>query len=280
MDGPGVTTYDINKPSHGFTTETSEFDDALLKRNIITFEQAMMAKGASHQEAQRLSQLRDSQQANSNLKTVDWRTQPESSINISGSENGSDAKDSVLDEYRSRRLTQLQHGNLIPISRTDWNEQVNESSHTQWVVILLTSQSSAPNLIPHHLELCHKLEQMIIPHLAGKFNEVKWVSIPSKSAIENWPDDNLPTLFCYRHGKLQNQLVGLGDFEQMEEDYVEYRLGRMGVLETDMETKPLTRNDRLSLLKNPVQFGSKFQGGMCTFATSADKMDDDYDDID
>lgn len=276
MEGPGVTTYDINKPSHAFTTETSEFDDALLKRNIITFEQAMMAKGASYQEAQRLAQLRESQEANTKTN-FDWRTQSDSSTNETETDSGAHEEDSELKEYRLKRLTQLQHGDVIPISRTDWNEQVNDSSHSQWVVILLTSQSSAPNLNPYHLELCHKLEQIIIPHLAGKFHEVKWVRIPSQSAIENWPDDNLPTLFCYRHGKLQHQLVGLGDFEEIDEDYVEFKLGRMGVLETDVEVIP-RRKDRL-ISNNPVLFGSKFQGGMSTFATTADMMQD-YDDID
>lgn len=266
MNGRGVTSYDIHKPSHGFTTETSEFDDALLKRNSITFEQAMMRKGASLQEANELAQRKKAQDE-SHENSTDDTSEP-----ISTSKH----RDYELQEYRTRRINQLQYGNVIPISRTEWNEEVNESSHSKWVVIVLTSDSCAPNVIPEHLELCRTLEQSIIPRLAEKFSEVKWVRIPSKSAIENWPDDNLPTLFCYRHGKLMQQLVGLGDFEQIDEDYVEYKLGQLGVLETDLDVPP-TINKTRNIDGENVLFGSKFQGGMSTFST---KYDDDYDDVD
>ena len=57
MQGRGITNYSTN-PSHSFTTQTTEFDDALLKRKIITFEQAMMAKGASFEEAKLLSEAK------------------------------------------------------------------------------------------------------------------------------------------------------------------------------------------------------------------------------
>jgi hypothetical protein len=39
MQGRGVTNYATSKPSHEYTTATTEFDDALLKRGIISFEQ-------------------------------------------------------------------------------------------------------------------------------------------------------------------------------------------------------------------------------------------------
>lgn len=42
MQGRGVTNYSTSKPTHGFTTSTSEFDDALLQRGIISFEQVRM----------------------------------------------------------------------------------------------------------------------------------------------------------------------------------------------------------------------------------------------
>lgn len=269
MDGRGVTSYDINKPSHGFTTETSEFDDALLKRNIITFEQAMMRKGATHHEANELAQRKKAQDQ-SHRNSTSFAEICTSKKN----DNGDSEEDYELQEYRSRRIHQLQYGNVKPISRTEWNEEVNESSHSKWVVIVLTSDSCAPNVIPQHLEICRTLEQNIIPHLAEKFSEVKWVRIPSKSAIENWPDENLPTLFCYRYGKLMQQMVGLGDFEQLHEDYVEYKLGKLGVLETDIDEPPKRINTNAN---GKNKFGSTFQGGMSTFST---KYDDDYDDVD
>lgn len=39
MQGRGVTNYSTSKPTHEYTTNTTEFDDALLQRGIINFEQ-------------------------------------------------------------------------------------------------------------------------------------------------------------------------------------------------------------------------------------------------
>ena len=39
MQGRGLTNYDPSKPSHEYTTSTTQFDDELMKRGIINFEQ-------------------------------------------------------------------------------------------------------------------------------------------------------------------------------------------------------------------------------------------------
>jgi hypothetical protein len=44
MQGRGVTNYSTSKPSHEYTTSTSEFDDALLQRGIVSFEQVRKKK--------------------------------------------------------------------------------------------------------------------------------------------------------------------------------------------------------------------------------------------
>ena len=280
MEGRGVTNYSSN-PSHGYTTNTTEFDDELMKRKIITFEQAMLAKGCSAEEAKRLVQLKQQQEASKNQTSI---SQPLTDTK----KNSTQEKESeAIDEFRSRRLLQLQHGNVIPISRPEWNKEVNDASHSQWVVILLTCNASAPNMNPYHHEICLKIEQDIVPCLASKYSEVKWVRIPSKSAIENWPDDNLPTIFCYRYGQLKKQLVGLQEFGAINVDSLDYKLGKLGVVESDVEIDPdcLEKQNNVQNRRNmeTSTYGrSKFQGGMATFATSNDNDDDlsDYDDVD
>eukprot|EP00557_Chaetoceros_sp_GSL56_P009087 CAMPEP_0176491992 /NCGR_PEP_ID=MMETSP0200_2-20121128/8733_1 /TAXON_ID=947934 /ORGANISM="Chaetoceros sp., Strain GSL56" /LENGTH=297 /DNA_ID=CAMNT_0017889469 /DNA_START=97 /DNA_END=990 /DNA_ORIENTATION=- len=297
MQGRGVSNYSTEKPSHSFSTNTTQFDDELLARKIITFEQAMMAKGASSAEARRLALLKIEQDNKSQQEKIQYNLQDETAkANKDFGEDGEDDEnitnendEAEISQYRTKRLVQLQCGNVIPISRTEWTREVNESSHSQWVVILLTCTSSAPNLNPYHREICQKVEQDIIPYLAGKFNEVKWVSIPSKGAIENWPDDNLPTLFCYRRGKLQCQLVGLDDFgENITPDSIEYIQYYQEWVESDIEEIDLQQDKR----NGPVRFGkytsskvvgygrSQFQGGMATFATRNDADLCDYDDVD
>lgn len=280
-----MTNYSTEKPSYSFSTNTTQFDDALLARNIITFEQAMMAKGASPAEARRLALLKVEQDKNAQDK-IQYKIKDDT-LNAQEHNDTEEHDEAEISEYRSKRLAQLQYGNIIPISRTEWSREVNDASHSQWVVILLTCTSSAPNLNPYHREICQQVEQDVIPYLAGKFNEVKWVSIPSKGAIENWPDDNLPTLFCYHKGKLQCQLVGLDDFgNKVTCDSVEYKLGKIGVVESDIETDPQEqRHGTERFGKNTkskvVGYGrSQFQGGMATFATTNDDDLSDYDDVD
>lgn len=280
-----------------------------------------MAKGASLEEAQRLKKLKEEgEKAAKNMHPREYTAKdqdigtdknPRKENSNDDNDHDDDDDDALLEEYRTRRRMQLQrgHGNdVIPISRTEWNRQVNEASLKQWVVILLTSTSSAPNLHPYHLDICHKVERDIVPNLASKFEEVKWVSIPSTNAIENWPDDNLPTLFCYRRGKLQCQLVGLDEFggrgagsaagaahkkNFVTEEGVEYRLGKLGVLDTDIDVDPdsvvatsatsfgTNRNSNHMATKSSISnYGrSKFQGGMATFATNDEGLSD-YDDVD
>jgi hypothetical protein len=56
MQGRGVTNFSGDKPSYALSTQTTEFDDQLIQRGIVSREQVMMAKGASPEEAVRLAQ--------------------------------------------------------------------------------------------------------------------------------------------------------------------------------------------------------------------------------
>jgi hypothetical protein len=213
MQGSGVTNYDPNKPSHSYTTQTTEFDDALLARNIVSFEQAMMAKGATLEEAKRLTAIKHEQDRPEESITykIDSKTNDLGAKDDSDGTSSYGEDDKAIEEYRAKRLLQMKYGTVIPISRTEWNHEVNDASHSQWVIILLTSTSSAPNLNPYHQDMCLKVERDIVPSLANKFSEVKWISIPSKSAIENWPDDNLPTLFVIKWESCNASLLVSGN---------------------------------------------------------------------
>jgi hypothetical protein len=91
--------------------------------------------------------------------------------------------------------------------------------------------------------LCDVVEEYI-RELAMKFEEVKFVFIPSTSAIENWPVENLPTLFCYQYGKMQHQLIGVDALggPGLNCPRLEWRLARLGIVETDLEADPLPDN--------------------------------------
>jgi hypothetical protein len=240
MDGRGVTNYDIEKPSFAFSTTTTVFDDELIRRGIVTLEAAMMAKGSSAEEAQRLANMKryGNVQQDQQEKTV---ARDIAADVIDANDNDGDSsepdseEDEFLAEYRKNRLRELKSeqrepffGEVIPISRSDWTREVNDGSRRTWVVVTLTSSN---------IERTGKVEAAVAD-LAMKFNRVKFVAIPSHSAIPNWPDENLPTLFCYRNCKMQHQLVQLSC--HLSKEQLERKLAELGVLETYVEEEPMT----------------------------------------
>jgi hypothetical protein len=79
------------------------------------------------------------------------------------------------------------------------------------------------------------------------------------------------------------QLVGLGDFGNVSADSLEFKLGRMGVLESDIDVDPETVHDPCNsrTMDQPCSYGrSKFKGGMATYATTTGEDSSDYDDVD
>ena len=258
----------------------------------------MMAKGATYEEATRLKELKLNE--NKNLDIVYSISNKDKNEKESNDEGGEDDEDDFIKRYREKRIKELKsekYGSVIPIARNEWNHQVNDVSQDgTWVVINLTAQKSSPHRHPMHKDICVLIEHEIIPQLAMKFPAVKFVSIPSTSAIENWPENNLPTLFCYRYGKLQHQLVGLDEFGVRQQsdsihcDNVEYRLGQLGIIESDIqedaqfdETKQLKRSTIRSSTTSPgaQNYGrSHFGGVMSKLQTSRDSDESDYDDVD
>ena len=55
--GGNKISYGLDRPEYEYSTSTTQFDDELMRRDVITFEQAMMAKGASAAEARRLASV-------------------------------------------------------------------------------------------------------------------------------------------------------------------------------------------------------------------------------
>jgi len=225
MEGHGVTNYSVDKPTYAFTSSTTEFDDALMKRGTVSLEDAIMAKGATREEAQRLAHQKRNAKANVGA-TVDVTTNnndkkdlsDRESDNDSDFEDDSDDDDDFMQQYRQQRLAQLKQeyknnntqsdsskakkrhfGQVLPIQRPEWTREVNEDSQDgTFVVVTLLSTSHHDITAPIHRS---------IGVLASQCPSIKFVSIPSTSAIEDWPDDNLPAVFVYRHGKMIQELI-------------------------------------------------------------------------
>lgn len=229
MEGQGVTNYAVDKPSYAFSSATTEFDDILIRRGVVTLEQALGAKGASAEEARRLATASTSR----NNQDEDDEPSPHVSFedeedkdNNSDSEDDDDEyldQDEFMQQYRAKRLAELRErqlastttgssssgphttvqgssnrfGQVIPIQRHEWTHRVNEASHENWVVVTLTS---------NHTDITGPTEAAIAA-LATHCPSIQFVTIPSHSAIEHWPDANLPSIFLYRHGKMTRELI-------------------------------------------------------------------------
>ena len=216
MEGQGVTNYAVDKPSYAYTTATTEFDDELIRRGVVTTEQAMVAKGASAEEAHRLTVL--AKKAKEGGKsTQESNSIPKDDFSDDKSDDDDDfLDDDFLQKYRQQRIAELKkehsnstesskdrgmvyYGEAVPIQRPDWTYHVNEASQDSWVVVTLTS---------NNLEVTGAVEAAA-KALAKLCPSVKFVMIPSQSAIDNWPDSNLPSVFVYRHGEMQRELIGM-----------------------------------------------------------------------
>ena len=219
-----MTNYAVNQPSYRYTTETTEFDDALIRHGIVTQQQALIAKGATPEQAQALleQQKRHVEQDKEQQSRPDpWRVQTETDNHQKDPDDDDDDNDwdddddddDFMKRYREQRIQELQQtaassssgrrflfGQVHTISRPEWPVEVNEASMDVWVIVCLTSTD---------LERTGCVERATV-ELAHAWPWVKCVAIPYQSAIdEQWPIHQLPTLFAYRHGKLQHQWIQL-----------------------------------------------------------------------
>lgn len=161
-----------------------------------------------------------------------------------------------------KELSKQPHfGSVIPISRPEWSHEVNDASQKSWVVVNLVSSDS---------ERTGCVENAIRT-LAAKYPRVKFVAIPYRSAIANWPEANLPSLFLYRHGSMQHQMVKMAMV--MSVDQLEWKLAEKDVLETDLTEEPHDEPNYDTTSRYGI-----FGGKMSRLSTQG--SEEDYDDVD
>ena len=327
--GGNKIAYGLDRPEYEYSTSTTQFDDELMRRDVITFEQAMMAKGASAAEARRLASVHrcgdESGVGGGETKNGkrmraarrpasgssgdtneddddddDGRLRDEEEDNSSDANGDGDDDDEFLASYRRMRLRELRsesrcpHGDVRHISRPDWTREVNEASRDgTWVLVNLTRGSDAATVSSRHVDACEMVERAA-SDLARRFPRVKVVSIAASAANEDWPPHNLPTMFCYRDGRLQHQLIGVEEFggHGITTDRVEWRLAQLGVLQTTLEEDPERGRYELaqceyneSRTNSTAEGGgvaqSQFGGIVSTWATRRDSdEEEDLSDID
>jgi hypothetical protein len=234
MQGRGITNYNADKPTYGYSIATTEFDDALIQRGIVTTEQVMMAKGASISDAFQLAQEKRNQH-HQTFSDHAQEAQAEHRPNYDEEDNDDDEydDDEFLARYRQERLAQLksEHNqqsinanytsgtHVKEIVRKDWMMAVNEASQDRWIVVALIDSPSRQNMLQ---ELNNLVRQIDVgrQHHNQKADDgdtdcddetntmpVSFCVIRAAQAIENWPSERVPALFAYRHGLKQKEWI-------------------------------------------------------------------------
>jgi hypothetical protein len=215
-----TTNYALQQPSYEFTDRTTQFDDALLQRGIVTMDQVLLAKGMSVGTAEQLllqQQQRKDEESIFESRTIDVTSARTADNNYDINNDDSDAEyddcdDEFMQSYNQRRLQELHEfaekekqrtrkfGDVVVIDRTEWQHHVNDESNDVWVVVALLSTYDSNRTGMMKKALCE---------LASLYVETKFVLISSHQAIANWPEENLPSVFIYRHGKMQHEWIRL-----------------------------------------------------------------------
>jgi hypothetical protein len=222
MNGAGVTNYDASgsRPAYGFSTATTQFDEELIRRGIVSRQQALMAKGMTAAQAEEL--LRVPEEDEPPLETTTTTSKKKESTNETGEYDSEfdeeEDDDEFMKEYRRKRLeamTQQHHRHQpssstttepLQIDRTEWTRHVNEASQQRWVVVCLTSSDTDRTGM---MERAIRTIARALGTTSSSTPIPSFVFIPAHSAIPLWPVSNLPSLFLYRHGIMQHELVRL-----------------------------------------------------------------------
>ncbi|EGV66134.1 Proteolipid protein 2 [Yamadazyma tenuis] len=111
-----------------------------------------------------------------------------------------------LNFYKQRRMNELSElqsrakfGSVMSISKNEYEKEITLASEEGFVLVHLSSDSMIQS----------RLLAAIFTQLAARFPEIKFVDIPAKRAIENYPEQNIPTILIYRNKHVIKQYITL-----------------------------------------------------------------------
>ncbi|CDO93035.1 unnamed protein product [Kluyveromyces dobzhanskii CBS 2104] len=209
-----------------------------------------------------------------------------------------------LQFYKQKRLSEIKRlqekakfGSVYYINKPEYNREITECSKgtkkSQYLDDNSTENSEGVYVFVHltcHSKIESRLLSSIFEKAATKFPQLKFVEILGNRAIENYPDNNCPTLIVYHKGDVVKHLVSLlelggkdttlGDFEKLMVDIgaVDEKDGRLLMNYEDDYTKE-EKQQRYG--QNSIRSGinGKFNVGIGRNGGSSNIRDDDDDDF-
>ena len=245
-----------------FTTQLTDFDDALIKRGICSREQCLLAKGMSEDQvldtlvAEEVELQTRAAEDTLRASLLDRELNPErvreeiaanaSTKELDELEEDDDfCDDAFLAKYREQRISEMRdkqkmkkHGEVLEIQRDQWTREINASSNLSWVFV---------HLYEDHVRDCVVLNR-VLAEIAKRHAQVKFVKIRAKTAVPDWPDGNLPAAYLYKDGEMKTQLVGSREIATGPPPFtalsVERKLVELGVLAAEDVEEEVSDEER------------------------------------
>jgi hypothetical protein len=249
---------DYGSQSVKFSGTTTEFDDILIARGIITKEQALVAQGMDLDSVAEIL-------VNDKLQELGFFDQPEETQQTKAEaaalaslkeldeldEDGGYSDESCLGAFREKRLAELKakrsterYGSVKEITKPEWIKEVNDASAACWVIC---------HLYADHIDGCEVMDS-VISRFAARFRSVKCLRIKARNAVENFPDSKLPALFFYRNGSMQHQLITLAPLFglQTRDVDLEWYCAVLQVVESELEEMPAPPPPAQAVRRDPT----------------------------
>ena len=244
---------DRGNVSYARTGETTEWEDILMKKNIVTREQVFAAKGLDARDFPDPKTIKKdtyvhydgdsmlNSESSTGKKKLNRQHDSDDDDNRNDSsedeEEDEEMEASFMEKYRTERMNQMREkaakerfGEVIEINKAEWVKEVTEASNEQWVLVYMYSDSVTD---------CRIFDE-IYAGAAKKFKMVKFVKIISSLAVDNWPEKNLPTVYAYKDTNVSSVLMTLkeiGGRGVTPLDF-EWYLSSKGIVESDLEEDP------------------------------------------
>ena len=117
-----------------------------------------------------------------------------------------------LNQYRQKRMAELsalatasKFGQIFPLQKADWSRDVTEASKEAYVVVNMISSNTESRVAA---DLCRQM--------AAKFGDIKFTEISARLAVENYPEQNCPSILVYRNGDIQKQFITLKELNGVQ----------------------------------------------------------------
>lgn len=220
----------MNFASHGSRhtgreVETTEWEDVLVKKGIVSEREEVRVRRELRAEAQSRTEEVVDVAADLERKTL---------AQLDTAEDDFDDADAI-DKLRRLRLAELKEeaarerfGEVYPLAKADFVRDVSEASKELWVVVEMFKDGIREST------KCSEL----LREVAAQQKACKFMRIRSTDCVEGWPDSSVPCLFLYHEGVMQEQIVGLdfcGGPERATAATMEFALSQHGVFKTDLK---------------------------------------------